>query len=115
MKQIRRLILLIAFAMTGSAVAANLPGYYPANGFPNTGRVDAVYAKEGRVVIGDISYVVSESVVIRSLTSKNDSFARVKQGVLVGFRTGKGRAIEEFWILPGNYDSERNQRTPRRR
>ena len=97
------LILTIGIAMAGSAFAANLPGYYPAKGFPNTGRVDAVYAEEGRVVIGDISYQISDSVVVRSFSSKNDSFARIRQGALVGFRTNGRQVIEEFWLLPGNY------------
>lgn len=103
MRKIRLLILMVTFAMAGTAVAASLPGYYPAKGFPNTGRVDAVYAEEGRVVIGDVSYRISDAVVVRSLSSKNDSFARIRQGVLVGFRTNGRQVIEEFWLLPGNY------------
>lgn len=111
MRKILLPILMVAFAMTGTAVAANLPGYYPAKGFPNTGRVDAVYAEEGRVVIGDVSYQISDAVVVRSLSSKNDSLARIRVGVLVGFKTNSGQVIEEFWLLPGNYKSRtRTQR-----
>ncbi len=99
------LVLVAAFSMTGTAIASNLPGYYPADGFRNTGRVDAVYAEEGRVVIGDVSYRISDTVRVRSLSSKNDSLARVREGVRVGFRTRNGKVIEEFWLLPGNYKS----------
>jgi hypothetical protein len=92
-----------------TAIAADFPSYYPEKGFQNTGRVDAVYAEDNRIVIGDIAYHMSTSVVVRSLSSKNDSLARVRPGAHVGFRLGKSQLIEEFWLLPGNY------RAPRRR
>ncbi len=103
MKKTLLFTLMFALAMMGTAIAANFPSYYPTKAFPNTGRIDAVYADEGRVVIGDISYRISDAVVVRSLTSKNDSLARIRQGVVVGFRTRRGDVIEEFWLLPGNY------------
>ena len=110
MKKTFFLVLAIAFVLTSTAIAADFPGYYPEKGFQNTGRVDAVYAGENRIVIGDISYQMSTSVVVRSFSSKNDSLARVRPGAHVGFRFGKiGRLIEEFWLLPSNY------RAPRRR
>ena len=105
MKKTLILVLTAAFVMAGTAVAANLPDYYPADGFRNTGRVDAVYAEEGRIVIGDVSYQISDTVRVRSLSSKNDSLARVREGVRVGFRTSNGKVIEEFWLLPSNYKS----------
>ena len=105
MKKTLLLILTIASVVAGTAIAANLPGYYPANGFRNTGRVDAVYAEEGRVVISDVSYQISDTVRVRSLSSKNDSLARIREGVLVGFRTRNGKVIEEFWLLPNSYKS----------
>lgn len=103
MKKTLLLILTIASVMAGTAFAANLPGYYPAKGFPNTGRVDAVYAEERRVVIGDISYPISDSVIVRSPTSRYDSLARIRKGVKVGFRTNSKSTIVEFWLLPSNY------------
>ncbi len=105
MKKTLFLILTIAFAMAGSAFAANLPGYYPAKGFPNTGVVDAVHAEEGRIVIGDVSYKIADAVVVRSPTSRYDSLARIREGVKVGFRTNRGDTIVEFWLLPSNYKS----------
>lgn len=109
MKKTLLLILTVASIMAGSAFAANLPGYYPAKGFPNTGRVDAVYTQEGRVVINDVSYQISDSVVVRSLTSKNDSLLRIRKGKKVGFRTNRESAIVEFWLLPST-DKSRRQR-----
>lgn len=103
------LVLAIAFVLTGTAIAADFPSYYPDKGFQNTGRVDAVYAQDNRIVIGDISYRMSTSVVVRSLSSKNDSLARVRAGANVGFRLGRGQLIEEFWMLPGNYKAPRRR------
>jgi hypothetical protein len=102
-------VLAIAFVLTSTAIAADFPSYYPEKGFQNTGHVDAVYAEDNRIVIGDISYRMSTSVVVRSFSSRNDSLARVRPGAHVGFRLGRGQLIEEFWMLPGNY------RAPRRR
>lgn len=101
--------LAIAFVLMSTAIAADFPGYYPEKGFQNTGRVDAVYAGDNRIIIDDISYRMSTSVVVRSLSSKNDSLARVRTGAHVGFRLGKRQLIEEFWLLPGNYDSPRRR------
>ena len=102
-------VLAIAIVLTSTATAADFPSYYPEKGFPNTGRVDAVSAEDNRIVIGDISYQMSTSVVVRSLSSKNDSLLRVRAGAHVGFRLGRGELIEEFWLLPGNYDSNRRR------
>ena len=109
MKKTFFLVLAIAFVLTGTAIAADFPSYYPDKGFQNTGRVDAVYAKDNRIVIGDISYHMSTSVVVRSLSSKNDSLLRVRAGAYVGFRMGRGEVIEEFWLLPGNYDRSKRR------
>ena len=109
MKKTFFLVLAIAFVLTSTAIAAGFPSYYPEKGFQNTGRVDAVYADANRIIIGDISYKMSTSVVVRSLSSKNDSLARVRAGAHVGFRLGRGQLIEEFWLLPGNYDRSKRR------
>lgn len=108
MKKILFPILVVAYMLVGTAIAAGLPSYYPAKGFQNIGRVDAVYPKEGRVVIGDVSYEISTSVVVHSLSSKSDALARIRQGANVGFRT-RGDVIQEFWLLPGNYDASKRR------
>jgi opacity protein-like surface antigen len=101
------LVAVIACALASTAIAATLPSYYPAEGFQRTGIVDAVYADEGRIVIGDISYQMSESAVVHSLSSFSDSMSRVRRGAHVAFRLGSDRVIKEFWLLPSNYKAPR--------
>jgi len=103
MKRTLSLILVIAFAFTGSAFAQSLPSHYPDKGFQRTGIVDAVIADEGRIVIDDISYTISAAAVVHSRSSSNDSMARLRKGRLVGFKTVGGDVIKEFWLLPQNY------------
>jgi hypothetical protein len=109
MKKLFFPVLAVAVVFMSTAIAQGFPSYYPAKGFQNTGRVDAVYAEESRIVIDDISYQLSTSVVVRSLSSRSDSLLRVRAGAHVGFRLGAGQLIEEFWLLPGNYDSSRRR------
>jgi opacity protein-like surface antigen len=107
MKKTLLLIAVIACALASTAIAATLPSYYPAEGFQRTGIVDAVYIKEGRIVIGDISYSISESTVVHSLSSYSDSFSRIRQGARVAFKLNSNRVIAEFWLLPRNYDASK--------
>ena len=107
MKKILSLLLLIAISVAFPAFAVDLPSYYPDEGFSRTGRVDAVYPNESRVVIDDISYQISKRAVVHSLVSKSVSLLRIRPGVHVAFRIGSGRAIEEFWLLPNNYKPRR--------
>lgn len=109
MKKIFFPVLAIAVVFMNTAIAQVLPNYYPAKGFQNTGRVDAVYAEESRIVIDDVSYQVSASVIVRSLSSRSDSLLRVRPGAHVGFRVSRGDSIEEFWLLPGNYKAPRRR------
>lgn len=109
MKKLFFPVLAIALVFMGTAIAADFPSYYPKKGFQNTGRVDAVYAEESRIVIDDVSYQVSASVIVRSLSSRSDSILRVRPGAHVGFRVSRGDSIEEFWLLPGNYKAPRRR------
>lgn len=109
MKKTLFLVLVFAYALASPSIAATFPSYYPVNGFPNTGRVDAVYLEESRIVIGDLPYKISESVVVRTLRSKSDSLARIREGAKVGFRTSRRDVIEEFWLLPSNYEAPRRR------
>lgn len=101
--------LAMAIVFMSTAIAADFPSYFPEKGFQNTGRVDAVYADESRIVIDDISYQISTSVIVRSLSSRSDSLLRVRAGAHVGFRVSRGDLIEEFWLLPGNYKAPRRR------
>lgn len=105
MRKILVLALAITFAFAGSAFAQNLPSYYPKDGFQRTGQVDAVYAGEFRIVIDDIPYQYSKSVIVHSLTAYRSSLGRIHSGVRVAFRTSSGgRVIEEIWLLPRNFE-----------
>ncbi len=104
MKKILFTILAVTFALGSTAIAQRLPSYYPAQGFQDSGVVDAVYLDEGRIVIDDVSYALSDSAQVHSLSSINDSMARVARGVHVGFKLIGSNTISEFWLLPSNYD-----------
>ncbi len=102
--------LLFALVVTTTAIAANYPSYYPEEGLQRTGRVDAIYPAENRIVIGDIPYQMSDSPIVHSLTAYSVSIARVRPGVIVGFNAGQSRVINEFWLMPPDYDPrERRQ------
>jgi len=104
MKKTALLIVVMACSFMGmSAMAQKFPSYYPAEEFPETGVIDVVYLDEGLIIIGDISYQVSPQAVVRSLSSKEDSMARLRVGTNVGFKLSGG-VITEFWLLPANYD-----------
>ncbi len=109
MKKTLTLLLLIAFPLTFPTFASDFPSYYPDEGFDRTGRVDAVYPTEGRVVINDIPYQMSKLAIVHSVYEKRVSLARIRPGVRVAFRMGDGRVIEEFWLLPANYDRSRQR------
>ncbi|MBT8102531.1 MAG: hypothetical protein KJO95_06140 [Gammaproteobacteria bacterium] len=109
MKKTSFIIATIACLLTNVAIAAKLPSYYPANGFRDTGRVDALYVEEGRIVIDDVSYQISTSAVVHSLSSYSDSMARVRVGAHVAFKLKSGDLIVEFWMLPRNYDASKRR------
>lgn len=96
--------LLCALLVTTTSIAQNFPSYYPKEGLQRTGRIDAVYMEENRIVIGDIPYQMSESPIVHSLTAYSVSIARLRPGAMVGFKEGQGRILNEFWLLPANYD-----------
>jgi hypothetical protein len=97
------LIIVMACSLLGTqAMAQKFPGYYPAE-FPEIGVIDGVDLGTGKIRIDDSVYQVSPNAVIRSLSSKEDSVARLRVGANVGFRS-RGGVIIEFWLLPANYD-----------
>ena len=100
---------LVAAAFIGTAGAQSFPSYYPKEGFQRTGVVDAVYPDEGRIVIGDLPYQMVKSPVVHALNAYSVSFARIRPGITVAFKTGPNRIIQEFWLLPPNYDPRRRR------
>ena len=107
----KKLLLGLAVALfaTATSLAQNFPSYYPKDGFQRTGTVDAVYTDEGRVVIDDVPYLVSEELVVHALNAYSVSVARIRPGIKVGFKQGNNRVISEFWLLPLNYDSRKRR------
>lgn len=106
---IRTLIFAVLIAATGPAFSQGLPKHYPAEGFSRSGLVDAIYVDERRIVINDIPYVYSESVVVHSMSSNRASLNRVRSGVRVAYKMGSGRVIVEIWLLPPNYKDSRRR------
>lgn len=99
---------LLSIVLAGTALAQSLPDYYP-DSFRDAGRVDAVYFDEKRIVIGDISYWLAESVVVYSRSSAKDSILRVREGTHVGFKRDGAERITAIWLLPDNFDPFRRR------
>ena len=89
--------------MSTLAMAQKFPSYYPEKGFNETGIIDGVNLGRGEIIIDDSVYRVSPKAVVRSLSSKEDSMARLRVGTNVGFKA-RGGMITEFWLLPASYD-----------
>ncbi len=105
---LKKLVLLM-IAVAPAALAQGLPDYYPKEGFKRTAVVTAVYPDEGRIVIGDLEYRMNSRPIVRSLSSRYDSMARIRPGAHVAFRIGENREIVEFWLLPKNYTGGRRR------
>lgn len=103
MKKILTAILFTAMTLSGLAIAQN----QPSDDYMTVGTVDAIFPGENRIVIGDIPYQLSDSVVIHTTSAKNVSIARLRVGVKVGIRFGQNEPIRELWILPRNYKDPR--------
>ena len=103
MKKTVLLIIVMACGfMSALAMAQKFPSYYPAE-FPKIGVIEAVNIGKGKILIDDNAYRVSPKAVVRSLSSREDSMARLRVGTNVGFKA-RGGVITEFWLLPASYD-----------
>jgi opacity protein-like surface antigen len=103
MKKTFLLIIVMACGfMSSHAMAQNFPSYYPEKGFNVSGFIDGLNLGTGEIIIDDSVYRVSPEVVVRSLSSKDDSLTRLRVGANVGFKI-TGGVITEFWLLPANY------------
>lgn len=98
---------LVSLALAGSAVAQNFPDYYPKDGFQRTGRIDAYYPDEGRIVINDLNYTLADTVIVHSMSSYSVSKARLRPGQVVGYKPSRGRVLAELWLLPASYRDRR--------
>lgn len=105
LKNIAYLLLFLGSA----ALAQSLPDYYPKEGFSRSEFVDAVYLEESRIVIGDRQFKMNPRPIVRSLSSRYDSLARIRPGVRVAFRLDENREIVEIWLLPKDYAGGRSR------
>ncbi len=98
MKKTVLLIVVMACSFISmSAMAQKYPSYYPAE-FSEIGIIDAVNIGKGKILIDDSAYQISPEAVVHSLSSSEDSVARLRVGAKVGFKL-RGGVITEFWLL----------------
>jgi len=102
--------LLVTCVLVTTAFAQHLPGYYPQEGVQRTGKIDGVGLDERVVIINDIEFTLSESVVVHSLSNEKDSVGRLTSGKFVGYRLDGNTEIAEIWLLPSSYDRSRRGR-----
>jgi hypothetical protein len=94
--------------MVGSALAGNLPAYYPES-FQSTGTLDRVDMAAGEIVIGDKMYRISTTTPVHTLNSNASSIGALTAGTLVGLNavgdaTG-ARVLMDLWELPDSYSA----------
>jgi hypothetical protein len=92
-----------------AAVAADLPDYYPSEGFGRTAIIDEFIADEQRIIVNDISYTLADNVIVHTPVSFSAPKTTLTSGDRVAFRLGGGRLIVEIWILPGDYVDHRQR------
>ena len=102
-------ILFLTIMLATTAFGRDLPAYYPEGEMRRAGEIDAVYMEDGRIVIDDISYPVSDDAIVHAPNAYSVSKNRLRPGTRVAFRVGQGGEISNFWLLPRNYDA-RNRR-----
>ena len=95
-------LILLALLLGGTAIAQNLPDYYPKKGLIQTGVINEIIADAGRIIIGDISYRMNPRPIVRTPRSAYDSMSKIRPGTRVAFRIDANGEISEFWIYPKN-------------
>lgn len=105
MKNLIATALLLLTTMLSAANAASLPAHYPKE-FQYAGNVDGLDLSSRQIVIGDMSFYLSEQVTLHSRSKKSDSLGRLRQNIFIGIRfrsNQRVRIIDEIWLLPSNY------------
>lgn len=106
MKHAIRLLILTLGLFSALVNSAQLPSYYPQEGFKRVGNIDAVDINNHRVIINDSLFMLSDETALHSLSKKNDSLHRLSKGAKVGIeyeKTGQYKVIKTIWLLPINY------------
>ncbi len=105
-RYIKLLLALVTMTVLGIANGAQLPAHYPSDGFDRIGNVDDINFATRQVVINDRAYILSDEVVLNSLSRSSDSLGRLIKGTKVGFNFSGTRGnlyISEIWLLPSTY------------
>jgi len=105
--RVLRTFILLAIIVTGPSLAQRLPGYYP-DSFQRIGTVDDI--SSDRIVINDVPYALSNSVVVHALFAEEILISILRRGTTVGYLVGENRQVVEIWQLPNNYKPPRNRR-----
>lgn len=109
-KQISKVVVLLML-LAGSAAFAELPAYYPKDGFQRTGSLDGIDLGRQSIVINDAQYYLSNNAIVHSPTNFSVPFSRLRLGSVVGYKMApNGRMVTELWILPDGYKSRRGRR-----
>lgn len=106
MKLVARILILVT-ALASTAMAQNLPSYYPVGEKLDYGPIDQVVTAEHRIIIDDSSFVFSADLVVHSPESYSVSRARLRPGRWVTFRVDNNRVITEIWLMPITFDGYR--------
>lgn len=103
-------IIAAIFVLASTAAVAQMPAYYPKDGFQRVGTLDSVQLDRQIIVINDIPYNLANNFTVHSQTSFSVPSSRLRIGGTIGFKTiGKGRLITNIWLLPKNYESPRRR------
>jgi hypothetical protein len=102
----------LAILLAGSVAAQDLPRYYKDADFQRTGRVDSVQIEAQRIVIDDIAYTISSSLVVHSPRAYSVPISNLKVGTTVGYKflNARARLIGEIWLLPDDYNDRTRSR-----
>lgn len=97
----------LALAAGSAALAQRLPSYYPGS-FQRTGTVDDI--QKDAIVINDILYMFSESLVLHTLSEVEAPIARLLGGETVAYSLDENSRLVEIWVLPAGYGIGRVRR-----
>ncbi len=112
MRTFQLVIAAVAILLAGTVAAQNLPRYYQDADFQRTGRIDSIQIEAQRLVIDDVPYTFSSSLVVHSPRAYSVPISNLKVGSTVGYKllNARGRLIGEIWLLPDDYDKRTRRR-----
>ena len=100
----------VATVILASSVWAELPNYYPKDGFQRVGTLDAVQLERQLIVINDVPYTLTTNTIVHSTSSYRVPLSRLSAGLTIGYKfSSGGRLITEIWLLPSGYKEPRKR------